>query len=174
MVWPIIASMYIGNIVLVILNLPLVPVFASILRIPYHILYPGIIVVSLVGVYSINGSLFDVWLVVIFGLLGYIMRKTDFPAAPMVLAFVLGPLFEQSLRRSLVLSQGDPTIFLTRPWAVFFLAIAVLMFLVPALLPKRGHSDTEPAQGEPPPEPPPRREEEDADATHHVDEKHKH
>jgi putative tricarboxylic transport membrane protein len=133
-VWPIIASMYIGNVVLVLLNLPLVPVFASILRIPYHILYPGIIVVSLVGVYSINGALFDVWLVVIFGLLGYFMRKTDFPTAPMVLAFVLGPLFEQSLRRSLVISHGDPTIFVTRPWAVVFLAVAVLMFVVPAVL----------------------------------------
>jgi putative tricarboxylic transport membrane protein len=136
-VWPIIASMYIGNVVLVLLNLPLVPVFASILRIPYHILYPGIIVISLVGVYSINTSLFDVWLVVIFGLLGYIMRKTDFPTAPMVLAFVLGPLFEQSLRRSLVISQGDPTIFVTRPWAVAFLTLAVLLFLVPALLRRR-------------------------------------
>ncbi|MGH3348953.1 MAG: tripartite tricarboxylate transporter permease [Nocardioides sp.] len=133
-VWPIIASMFIGNVVLIVLNLPLVPLFASILRIPYHILYPGIIVVSLVGVYSINAALFDVWLVVLFGLLGYVMRKTDFPPAPMVLAFVLGPLFERSLRRSLVISQGDPTIFFTRPWAVTFLVAAVLIFLVPAVL----------------------------------------
>lgn len=133
-VWPIIASMYIGNVVLVVMNLPMVPLFASILRIPYHILYPGIIVISIVGVYSINNSLFDVWLVVIFGLVGYIMRKTDFPTAPVVLAFVLGPLFEQSLRRSLVISQGDPSIFVTRPWAVVFLVITVLIFLVPVLL----------------------------------------
>ena len=174
-VWPIIASMFIGNIVLVILNLPLVPVFASILRVPYHILYPGIIVVSLVGVYSINGSLFDVGVVVIFGLLGYVMRKADYPAAPMVLAFVLGPLFEQSLRRSLVLSQGDPSIFLTRPWAVFFLAIAVLMFLVPALLPKRDHTEAEPARTESSPEPQPPREAPDSDTTGHaVDNKQQH
>jgi putative tricarboxylic transport membrane protein len=132
-VWPIIASMYIGNVVLVLLNLPLVPVFASILRIPYHILYPGIIVVSIVGVYSINTSMFDVWLLVIFGLLGYVMRKTDFPTAPLVLAFVLGPLFEQAVRRSLVISQGDPAIFLTRPWALVFLVLTLLMTLGPVV-----------------------------------------
>jgi putative tricarboxylic transport membrane protein len=137
-VWPIIASMYIGNVLLVMLNLPLVPVFSSILRIPYHILYPGILVVSVVGVYSINNSMFDVWLLVIFGLLGYVMRKTDFPTAPLVLAFVLGPLFEQAVRRSLVISQGNPTIFVTRPWAVVFLLIAVLLFIGPMLGRKRG------------------------------------
>ncbi|MDQ4058030.1 MAG: tripartite tricarboxylate transporter permease, partial [Actinomycetota bacterium] len=116
-VWPIIASMYIGNVLLVLLNMPLIPVFASILRIPYHILYPGIIVVSIVGVYSINTSMFDVWVLAFFGLVGYVMRKTDFPTAPLVLAFVLGPLFEQAVRRSLILSQGSPVIFITRPWA---------------------------------------------------------
>jgi putative tricarboxylic transport membrane protein len=132
-VWPIIASMFIGNVVLVLLNLPLVPVFASILRIPYHILYPGIIVVSIVGVYSINNSMFDVWVLVAFGLLGYVMRKTDFPTAPLVLAFVLGPLFEQAVRRSLVISQGDPSIFITRPWAVVFLIVTVLLTLGPVM-----------------------------------------
>jgi putative tricarboxylic transport membrane protein len=136
-VWPIIASMYIGNVLLVMLNLPLVPVFSSILRIPYHILYPGILVVSVVGVYSINNSMFDVWLLVIFGLLGYLMRKTDFPTAPLVLAFVLGPLFEQAVRRSLVISQGDPMIFVTRPWAAVFLVIAVLLFIGPAITGRR-------------------------------------
>jgi putative tricarboxylic transport membrane protein len=133
-VWPIIASMFIGNLVLVLLNLPLVPVFASILRIPYHILYPGIIVVSIVGVYSINSSMFDVWVLVVFGLLGYVMRKTDFPTAPLVLTFVLGPLFEQAVRRSLIISQGDPSIFVTRPWAVVFLITTVLLTLGPAVL----------------------------------------
>jgi putative tricarboxylic transport membrane protein len=132
-VWPIIASMFIGNVVLVLLNLPLVPVFASILRIPYHILYPGIIVVSIVGVYSINNSMFDVWVLVVFGLLGYVMRKTDFPTAPLVLAFVLGPLFEQAVRRSLIISQGSPSIFITRPWAVVFLIVTVLLTLGPVV-----------------------------------------
>ncbi|MBA2273734.1 MAG: tripartite tricarboxylate transporter permease [Actinobacteria bacterium] len=132
-VWPIIASMYIGNVLLVMLNLPLVPVFASILRIPYYILSPGIIVISIVGVFSINSSMFDVWLLVLFGLLGYVMRKTGFPAAPLVLAFVLGPLFEQAVRRSLVLSQGDLSIFVTRPWAVVFLVCTALLTLGPTV-----------------------------------------
>lgn len=136
-VWPIIASMYIGNVLLVILNLPLVPVFASILRIPYHILYPGIIVISIVGVYSINNSMFDVWLLVIFGLLGYVMRKTDFPTAPLILAFVLGPLLEQAVRRSLIISQGDPTVFITRPWALVFLVITALLALGPMVFRRR-------------------------------------
>jgi putative tricarboxylic transport membrane protein len=132
-VWPIIASMFIGNIVLVMLNLPLVPAFASILKIPYHILYPGIVVISIVGVYTINTSMFDVWMLVFFGLLGYVMRKADFPPAPMVLAFVLGPLFEQSVRRSLIISQGEPTIFLTRPWALAFLLLTVIVAFGPLL-----------------------------------------
>ena len=132
-VWPIIASMYIGNFVLILLNLPLVPAFASILRIPYHILYPGILVISIVGVYTINSSMFDVWLLVISGLLGYVMRKTEFPTAPLILAFVLGPLFEQSVRRSFLLSQGDPTIFLTRPWSLAFLILTGFIVLGPMI-----------------------------------------
>ncbi|MQA06666.1 MAG: tripartite tricarboxylate transporter permease [Streptosporangiales bacterium] len=147
-VWPIIASMYIGNLVLVLLNLPLVPVFASILRIPYYILYPGIIVISIVGVYSINKSLFDIVLLALFGLLGYVMRKTDFPTAPMVLAFVLGPLFEQSMRRSFVISQGDPTIFVTRPWAAVFLLVAVALFVGP-MLARRRNNETDSSDSSP-------------------------
>ena len=176
-VWPIIASMYIGNVVLVVLNLPLVPVFASMLRIPYHILYPGIIVVSLVGVFSINQSLFDVGLVVVFGLLGYVMRKTEFPAAPMVLGFVLGPLFEQNLRRSFVISQGDPTIFLTRPWALVFVVVTVLIFLVPYLLELReriGAPRTEAPAANPPAGPDDRDDPEATGAESARDEKHRH
>jgi putative tricarboxylic transport membrane protein len=77
--------------------------------------------------------MFDVWVLVVFGLLGYVMRKTDFPTAPLVLAFVLGPLFEQAVRRSLVISQGDPSIFITRPWAVVFLIVTVLLTLGPVV-----------------------------------------
>ncbi|MGH8869918.1 MAG: tripartite tricarboxylate transporter permease [Actinomycetes bacterium] len=153
-VWPIIASMFIGNLVLVMLNLPLIPVFASILRIPYHVLYPGIIVISIVGVYSINNSMFDVWVLAVFGLLGYVMRKTDFPTAPLVLAFVLGPLFEQSMRRSLVISQGDPTIFLTRPWAVVFLVLTALLFVGPVITRRRAPREAEPALQTSPDSPP--------------------
>jgi putative tricarboxylic transport membrane protein len=136
-VWPIIASMYIGNVILVMLNLPLVPVFASILRIPYYILYPAIVVISVVGVYSINNSMFDVGLLVAAGLLGYVMRKIDLPTAPLVLAFVLGPLFEQAVRRSLILSQGNPQIFINRPWSVAFLVLTLVMAVGPALIPQQ-------------------------------------
>ena len=136
-VWPIIASMYIGNVILVMLNLPLVPVFASILRIPYYIMYPAIVIISVVGVYSINNSMFDVGLLVAAGLLGYVMRKIDLPTAPLVLAFVLGPLFEQAVRRSLIISQGDPQIFITRPWSVAFIVLTLVMAVGPALVPKQ-------------------------------------
>jgi putative tricarboxylic transport membrane protein len=137
-VWPIIASMYIGNVILVMLNLPLVPVFASILRIPYYVMYPAIVVVSVVGVYSINNSMFDVGLLVASGLLGYVMRKTDLPTAPLVLAFVLGPLFEQAVRRSLIISQGELQIFVTRPWSLVFLVITVVLAVGPAVAALRG------------------------------------
>ena len=150
-VWPIIASMYIGNVMLVLLNLPLVPVFASILRIPYYIMYPAIVVISFVGVYSINGSMFDVILLVIFGLLGYVMRKVGLPTAPLVLAFVLGPLFEQAVRRSMVLSQGSPEIFVTRPWSVVFLVVTALMIVGPVLSQMRKRRPTSSQSDEVPP-----------------------
>jgi putative tricarboxylic transport membrane protein len=150
-VWPIIASMYIGNVLLVLLNLPLVPVFASILRVPYYIMYPAIVVISVVGVYSINGSMFDVSLLVIFGLLGYVMRKVGLPTAPLVLAFVLGPLFEQAVRRSLVISQGSPEIFVTRPWSVAFLVVTALMILGPVIAAMRGRTPAADRDNELPP-----------------------
>jgi putative tricarboxylic transport membrane protein len=120
------------------LNLPLVPVFASILRIPYYVMYPAIVVVSVVGVYSINNSMFDVGLLVASGLLGYVMRKTDLPTAPLVLAFVLGPLFEQAVRRSLIISQGELQIFVTRPWSLVFLVVTVVLAVGPAVAALRG------------------------------------
>lgn len=126
-IWPIIASMYLGNVMLLVLNLPLVPVFASVLRIPYHLLYPGILIVCIVGVYSVRNSIFDVVLLAVFGLVGYFMRKLDVPAAPLVLAFVLGPLAERAVRQSLIISQNDWTIFLTRPVAAVFLLLALLL-----------------------------------------------
>jgi putative tricarboxylic transport membrane protein len=130
-VWPIIASMYIGNVALVIMNLPLIPVFASILRLPYYVLYPTIIVLSIVGVFSVNRRMFDVWIVLIFGVLGYIMRKVDVPAAPLVLAFVLGPLAERALRQSLTMSDGSVMIFFRSPLSIAFLIGTVLMVASP-------------------------------------------
>ncbi|MDQ3223353.1 MAG: tripartite tricarboxylate transporter permease [Gemmatimonadota bacterium] len=128
-VWPIIASMYLGNVALLILNLPMVPLLAKILLIPYWVLYPGILVISIVGVYSVRNSLFDVWLLAAFGVLGYIMKKTDIPAAPLLLAFVLGRIAENAIRQSMVISDNDPTIFLTRPIAAVLLGLAVLLLL---------------------------------------------
>ena len=127
LVWAIIASMYIGNLMCVALNLPLVPLFARILRIPYRYLFPGIIVVCVVGVYSLSGNAFDLILFLAFTVLGYGMRAAGIPAAPLLLAFVLGSFAERALAQSLVLSSGDWMIFLTRPICATLLVIAVLL-----------------------------------------------
>ncbi|TQN38051.1 putative tricarboxylic transport membrane protein [Blastococcus colisei] len=129
LVWTIIASMYIGNVICVLLNLPLVPVFASILRVPYTYLYPGILVVCVVGVYSLSSSHFDLYLLLLFAVLGYVMRLLDVPPAPLLLAFVLGPLAETALAQSMVISGGSLTILLTRPISLVFLALAALLLL---------------------------------------------
>jgi putative tricarboxylic transport membrane protein len=129
-VWPIIASMYLGNVALLIMNLPMVPFFAKLLNTPYKVLYPAILLISVVGVYSVNFSLFDVGLLVVFGLLGYIMRKLDIPPAPLVLAFVLGPIAENSIRQSLLLSDNSPIIYLQRPISAVLIGLAVLLLLV--------------------------------------------
>ncbi len=128
-VWPIIASMYLGNIALLVMNLPMVPLFAKLLNTPYTVLYPGILLISVIGVYSVNFALFDVWLLVIFGLLGYALRKLDIPAAPLVLAFVLAPIAENAVRQSLLLSDGSLGIYLERPISAVFLGLAALLLL---------------------------------------------
>lgn len=131
--WGLVASMYIGNVLLLVLNLPLVPLFAQILRLPYYVLYPFILGISIIGVYSVNGSLFDIWVMSLFGLLGYLMRKLDFPAAALVLGMVLGDILERALRQSLMMSQGDIMILFTRPISGTLLAIAALLLCLPAL-----------------------------------------
>jgi len=131
--WGLVASMYIGNVLLLILNIPLVPLFAQILRIPYFILYPLVIGISIVGVYSVNNSIFDVWVMGIFGLLGYLMRKLDFPAAALILGMVLGDALERALRQSLMMSQGDISILTTRPISGTLLLIAAVILCLPAL-----------------------------------------
>jgi putative tricarboxylic transport membrane protein len=129
--WGLVASMYIGNVMLLILNLPLVPLFAQILRLPYYALYPLILGVSIVGVYSVSQSLFDVWMMGFFGLFGYVMKKREFPAAPLVLAMVLGNPMERALRQSLMMSQGDITVFFKRPIAAVMLGFAIVLLSVP-------------------------------------------
>jgi len=130
-VWGLIASMYIGNVVLLVLNLPLVPLFAQILRTPAYMLYPGILGISIVGVYSVSDSLFDVWMLAGFGLLGYAMRRLDYPAAPLILGFVLGDSMERSLRQSLMMSQGDLSILVSRPLSATMLILTALVLIVP-------------------------------------------
>ncbi|MPZ83756.1 MAG: tripartite tricarboxylate transporter permease [Actinophytocola sp.] len=127
--WPVIASMYLGNVALLILNLPLVPFFARLLKLPYWVMYPGILVISVVGVYSVNGSLFDVWMLAVFGLLGYVLKKLEIPPAPLLLAFVLGPIAEDSIRQSLIISANSPLIFLERPISAVLIGLAVLVLL---------------------------------------------
>jgi len=129
--WGLVASMYIGNVMLLVLNLPLVPLFAQVLRTPAFVLYPLILGISLVGVYSVSGSLFDLALLVAFGLLGYLMRKLDYPAAPLILGVVLGGAMERALRQSLMMSQGDLSILATRPISAAMLSLALLILLIP-------------------------------------------
>lgn len=130
-VWGLIASMYIGNILLVLMNILLIPTFVQVLRIPAAILLPLIVVLCVVGVYSLQNSLFDVWLMFFFGLLGYVMKKLDFPAAPLVLALVLGEMLETALRQSLTMSLGSPSIFLTRPIAAGLLLVSGMVLFSP-------------------------------------------
>lgn len=134
LVWGLIASMYIGNLMLVALNLPGVPLFASIMRVPYSILYPCIIVFSILGVYVTRNSVFDIWLLVLLGLLGYVMKKTDIPAAPMILTFILGPILERALNQSMLMSHGSLAIFINRPIAATLLTITVVAYLAPLLI----------------------------------------
>lgn len=126
-VWALIASMFIGNIILLVMNLPMVPLFALSLRLPYRYLYPAILLICLIGAYSLNGSVYDVWVMLIFGIAGYFMKKYDIPGGPMVIALVLGPMLEYNLYRALALSLGSPATFFTRPISATLLAMAGLM-----------------------------------------------
>jgi putative tricarboxylic transport membrane protein len=131
--WGLVASMYVGNVMLLVLNLPLVPLFAQILRLPYYVLYPAIFGISIIGVYTVSNSLFDVWMLGFFGLLGYVMRKLDFPAAPLVLGMVLGERLELALRQSLMMSQGHLSILVGRPLSALMLLFAGVLLFMPIL-----------------------------------------
>ncbi|MGH7829524.1 MAG: tripartite tricarboxylate transporter permease, partial [Candidatus Binatia bacterium] len=131
MFWGLVASMYVGNVMLLILNLPLVPLFAQILRLPYYVLSPIILGISIVGVYSVSQSVFDIWMLGLFGLLGYFMRKLDFPAAPLVLGMVLGNAMERALRQSLMMSQGELSILASRPISATMLVLASIILIMP-------------------------------------------
>ena len=133
LVWTLIASLYIGNVILLVLNLPLVGLWVKLLKIPPPWLYAGIIVVSVIGVYGAGNSVFNVALLFVFGLLGYVMRRFDFPAAPVLVGLILAPMAEQSMRQALTISQGEWSTFVTRPISGTLLAVAVLMLIIPPL-----------------------------------------
>jgi len=129
LVWTLIASMYIGNVILLVLNLPLIRIWVSILRIPYAILFTLILLFAVVGAYSLNNQVFDVGVMIVFGMLGYILKKLDFPLAPLALTLILGPIMENSLRQSMQMSQGSFSIFLHNPLAMVFLVLALLVLI---------------------------------------------
>jgi putative tricarboxylic transport membrane protein len=127
--WGLIASFFTGNILLLVLNIPLVGLWVSILRIPYRALFPIILVLMSLGVYSVNNNVFDVYMVAGLGVLGYFMNIFKFPAAPMLLGFVLGPMVEENLRRALLLSRGDMMTFVERPISASVMAVTALLMI---------------------------------------------
>ena len=140
LLWTIIASMYIGNVMLLVLNLPLVGLWARMALIPFPILGPMIAVFTLIGAYSLRHSFFDLWISLIFGVVGYLMRKFDFPVAPMVLATVLAKLMETSFMQSLVLSKGSPLIFFTRPISIAFIVLTAISVVSGILLRRKARA----------------------------------
>ncbi|GGA82012.1 hypothetical protein GCM10011491_06760 [Brucella endophytica] len=132
--WGIIASMWIGNLMLIVLNLPLIGLWVKLLTIPYYVLFPIILAFSSIGVYSVNSNVFDLYTVAFFGLIGYVLVKLHCEPAPLLLGFVLGPLIEEHLRRAMIISRGDPTIFITRPISAGLLLLALIVLIV-VLLP---------------------------------------
>ena len=131
LVWGLIASLYIGNAMLLLLNLPLAPLWARLLEIPQPLLYGGILVFATLGTYSLNNSVFEVGLMYVIGVVGFGMRRFDFPVAPAIIGMILGPLAEQQFRRALAISQGDMSVFLTRPLSAALLALAALALAAP-------------------------------------------
>jgi len=140
LVWGMIASMWIGNLMLLVINLPLVGIWVRLLRVPYHLLYPCIVIFCAIGIYSVNNAPADVILAGAFGLVGYWLIKHDFEPAPLLLGMVLGPLMEENLRRAMLISRGDATVFVTRPLSAVLLAMAaalLILTLLPMLRKKR-------------------------------------
>jgi putative tricarboxylic transport membrane protein len=131
--WGVITSMYIGNVMLLILNLPLIPMWVRFLKIPYPILFPFILLFCLIGVYTINNNIFDIYLMIFFGIVGYLARKFEFEAAPFILAVVLGPMMEKAFRQSLIMFQGDFSVFIRRPISGVIFGLAVILLVLPLI-----------------------------------------
>jgi TctA family transporter len=141
--WGLIASMWIGNLMLLVINLPLIGLWTSLLKVPYRLLFPCILVFACIGVYSVGTSPFEIMLTAFFGLLGYTFLKLDCEPAPLLLGFVLGPMMEIALRRTLLISRGDPLVFLQRPISLAILiaaALLLMLILIPVL--RRGRAVT--------------------------------
>ncbi len=146
MFWGMIVSMWVGNLMLVILNLPLIGLWVRMLTIPYHVLFPGIIAFCCIGAYSINNSVFDVFVMTGFAIVGFALSKLRFEPAPLLLGFILGPMLEENLRRAMLIGQGDPTIFVRSPLSLALLIVAVLVLalvLSPSISRKREEAFTE-------------------------------
>jgi TctA family transporter len=138
--WGLIVSMWIGNLMLVVLNLPLIGIWVKLLKVPYRLLYPAIVLICTVGSYTTNNNVFEVWVAIAFGILGYIFAKLGCEPAPLLLGFILGPMLEENLRRALVLSRGDFTVFFRRPISLSMLlmsAALLILIVVPAIRKKR-------------------------------------
>jgi putative tricarboxylic transport membrane protein len=131
--WGLIASMWIGNLMLVVLNLPLIGMWVKLLSVPYRYLFPSILVFMAIGVYSLSNNPFDVLIMAIFGVLGYVCAKLECEPAPMILGFILGPLMEENLRRAMLLSRGDPTVFFTKPISATFMFASLILLVIVAL-----------------------------------------
>jgi putative tricarboxylic transport membrane protein len=132
--WGVVGSMYVGNVMLLVLNLPLIGMWVRLLKVPYSILFPFIFLFCLIGAYTVGSNIYDVYIMILFGILGYVMKKYDYEPAPLVLAFILGPMFENAFRQSLIISGGNPSIFLTRPIAATFLLISFVLLVSPLAL----------------------------------------
>jgi TctA family transporter len=138
--WGVIASMWLGNLMLVILNLPLIGLWVSLLRVPYRLMFPAIVLFCCIGTYTINNSAFEVGLMLVFSVLGVFFIKVGAEPAPFILGFILGPLMEENFRRAMMISRGDPTVFLTRPISAGLLLLSVILFVIlvlPAVRSKR-------------------------------------
>jgi putative tricarboxylic transport membrane protein len=128
--WGLVASMWIGNLMLVVLNLPLIGLWVKLLEVPYRLLFPAIMAFSAIGIYSVNNSSFEIYLTALFGVLGFVWGKLGFPPAPLLLGFVLGPMMEENLRRAMLMAKGDPSVFVTRPISLGFIIITVGILVV--------------------------------------------
>jgi len=138
--WGLVVSMWIGNLFLLVLNLPLIGLWVKMISVPYHLLYPAILVFCGIGVFSLSNTSFDVYLMALFGVLGYIFRKLDCEPAPMMLGFILGPMMEEYLRRAMLIAKGNAMVLVTRPISATLLAVsavALVVVLLPALRKKR-------------------------------------